>query len=115
MIEKIKQMVADGIAAQKIAVMINMDVKKLRQIIQDNKFELQHEQFSEDKIEHIINLYKQGVSAKTIGLKYSISKLRVQKWVEADGNLRSREDSHRVVFFNQQAFDTLNTSEATPE
>src|SRR5271165_3461257 len=100
-IEKIKQMVEDGYANKRIAVILQLSSKEVKRIIQQNNYLLLKENFSNDKIDYICHLYEQGVSAKTLGIKYSIDKRRVQKWVDEKGLLRDKNSSHRFTEFNQ--------------
>lgn len=107
--DQIIKMIEDGFAIKRIASILNVPVDKIKLIIQNTGACLKKEVFSLDKMDYVIDLYKQGVSAKSLGLKYNIDKRRVQKWVSHDGSLRSKDDSHRFTFFNQNIFDIIDT------
>jgi len=109
--EKIKYMVEAGFASKKIAIKLNLTAQEIKQIIQKNNWKLIKEEFSENKIDYICDLYKQGVSAKILGSKFTIDKRRVQKWVNNKGILRDKSESHRFTEFNQHFFDIIDTSE----
>ncbi len=111
MINKIKEMVENGFACQKIGKIINMPVEEVREIVKLNKFILIKENFSEDKINYIINLYKDGVSAKNLGIKYHIGKDKIQKWVKDCGELRDKGVANRLYLFNENIFDFIDSQE----
>jgi hypothetical protein len=110
-IEKIRQMVENGFANKRIARILGLPETEVKKLTENNQWELTKEIFSEDKIEHICDLYQQGVSAKSLGLKYSMSKGRIQNWAEERGFLRNKNDSHRFTHFNQHIFDQIDTEE----
>jgi hypothetical protein len=110
-IEIIKKMVQDGFAIKRIAKILNLDIKNIKEIINLNRWAILKEDFSENKIDKICDLYQQGVSAKSLGIKYSIDKRRVQKWVENKNLLRDKSESHRFTEFNKNIFDIINSSE----
>lgn len=109
--EKIKQMVCDGFANKRIAANIQLSEKEVKQIIEHNNWQLVKEEFDETKIDYICKLYERGVSAKMLGIKFSIDKRRVQKWATSKGLLRDKSASHRLTEFNQHIFDTIDTPE----
>lgn len=74
-----------------------------------NNYTLKHESFSEQEIPRICELYRMGVSAKTLGQKFSIDKRRVQEWASEEGILRNKNDSHRITHFDQHYFDEINS------
>lgn len=108
--EKIKEMTERGFSARRIASKCTLDFKDVQQIIKDNKFDIKKEYFNEDLIEHIISLYKDGVSAKNLGIKYSIDKRRIQRWVKEKGVMRSNHDARRFTFFDECYFDDISTA-----
>lgn len=109
--EKIKQMVENGFANKKIATILHLSEKEVKQIIKHNNWQLIKENFNEDNIDYICNLYEQGVSAKTLGIKFAIDKRRIQKWIGTKGFLRDKSASHRFTEFNQYIFDVIDTPE----
>lgn len=109
--DKIKQMVEDGFSVQKIAHILKIERDQVKQMIEDNQWTLKKEPFNESEIARIKDLYKQGVSSKTLAIKFSIDRRRVRKWLGEEGVLRNWEDSRRTHFFNQHAFDEIDTSE----
>lgn len=109
--QKIKTLVEQGFSAQKIATKLNLSRESTNSIILKNNFKLKNEVFSEDKIDYIVQLYKEGVSAKKLGFKFKIDKRRVQKWAKENDCLRSLNDSRRTTFFNQEYFDNIDTKE----
>ncbi len=109
MIEQIKEMTEIGFSAARIAAKLNLSNEEVRNIIKTNNFKLKKEIFLENKIEHICELYKSGISAKQIGFKYSIDKRRVQKWAKEKGTLRNKNDANRIHHFNQYYFDEIDT------
>jgi len=110
-IEKIKQMVEDGFAIKRIAGILQAPTKEIKQIILQNEWKIVKENFSNDKIIYICDLYDQGVSAKSLGIKYSIDKRRIQKWANENNILRNRASSHRFTEFNQNIFDIIDSPE----
>ena len=107
MIDKIKNMYENGFSVRKISKDLSLSEDSVLDIINSNKLSFVKEQFSEDKIDHIISLYNAGVSAKQLGIKYSIDKRRVQKWVSKD-NLRDKSSAHRANSLNEDIFDQLD-------
>lgn len=105
---KIKKMTEEGFAPKRIASILQLSKKEINTLIINNNWSLIKDNFSEDKIDDICNLYKQGVSAKQLGIKYSIDKRRIQKWAENKNILRNRSDSHRFTKFNQNIFDIID-------
>lgn len=111
MILKIKEMVENGFATKRISKILILSEKEIKEIIQKNNLGINKEKFELNKISHICNLYEQGVSAKSLGIKYSIDKRRIQKWVKEFGNLRDINSSHRFTEFNQNYFDNIDSEE----
>lgn len=109
--QEIKTLVEQGFSVQKIATKLNLSRELVNSIILKNNFKLKNEIFSEDKIDYIVQLYKEGVSAKKLGFKFKIDKRRVQKWAKEKGCLRNSNDSRRITFFNQEYFDDIDTKE----
>lgn len=107
----IKNMVEDGFAARKIAFILKHNETEIRKIINDNNFILRKDIFSDNKIENIINLYEAGVSAKTLGIKYSVDKKKIQNCVEKHGKLRSKNEAHRIIRLNHDIFNEVDTIE----
>jgi intein/homing endonuclease len=107
-LHKIKQMVEDGFATRKIARDLNLNFDHIKKIIDTEKYSLLKEDFSEVKINKIIDLYRQGISAKQLGFKFGIDKRRIQKWVADSGCLRTLEESHRLKFINEHIFDIID-------
>jgi hypothetical protein len=109
--EKIKKMIEDGFSNKKIAILLQLSELEVKQITVQNHWVLSRKIFDSDQIPHIVQLYQEGVSAKTLGHKYGIDKRRVQKWVKEKGILRDKSSSHRFTQFNQNIFDEINTPE----
>lgn len=100
-------MTENGFAAKRIAKILKVEFKEIQQIIKEEDFNLKKENdFSKDRI---MKLYDDGVSAKNLGIKYSIDKRRVQKWAKEHGMLREQNESHRFTFFNENFFDEIDT------
>lgn len=108
-IEEIKKLIEEGYSIQRIAYNLKLDRNLLKETVKTNSFSLKKELFAENEIPRIIELYNDGVSAKTLGIKFSIDKRRIQKWVKDQGTLRNKNDSHRVTNFDQYIFDTIDT------
>lgn len=106
---KIKQLIEDGFSYTKIADKLSLSKDFVQELALQNKWALRKEYFSLDKVEHICQLYKDGVSAKQLGIKYSIDKRRVQKWAKERGALRTKNESHRITYFNEHVMDVINT------
>jgi len=107
--EKIRIMVEDGFAIRRIAKLLQISDIEIKDLIKNDDYVIKKEKFKETDIPDIIALYTAGVSAKSLGIKYSIDKRRVLKWAKEKGILRSKNDSHRITFFNQKYFDEINT------
>lgn len=109
--QEIKKLIESGFSIQKIAHKLNLSRLAVKEIVMGNRFELKKEQFDDSKINYIVGLYSAGVSAKQLGFKFSIDKRRIKKWVKQEGKLRSRNDSHRITYFNQNYFDIIDCKE----
>jgi DNA invertase Pin-like site-specific DNA recombinase len=107
--QEVKKLIEDGFAAKRVANILKLDQAEVRKIIKENSWSFVKEEFSQDKIERIIELYKRGVSAKQLGFKFGIDKRRVQKWASNNDILRNKNDSHRFTEFNQHIFDVIDT------
>ena len=105
----IKELFEAGFSIQRIAHRLNLDRGYVKGVVVNNQFKLKHEVFADDKIGRIVELYKDGISAKQLGIKFNIDKRRVQRW--AGDALRNVNDSRRVTFFNQKYFDVIDTAE----
>lgn len=108
---KIKKMVEDGFAIKRIANILKIEESTIKTIIKENNFSLLKENFTDDKIDIICDLYKEGVSAKQLGIKFSIDKRKVQKWAANRNILRDKNNCHRFTEFNQNVFDTIDNNE----
>jgi len=109
----IKQMIENGFAVKRIAKILKLNEKDIKSEIIKNNWVILKQNFCDDKIEQIVQLYLDGVSAKNLGIKFGIDKRRIQRWVkEKDKNLlRNKNDSHRLIHFNQNFFDEIDTIE----
>lgn len=111
---KIKKMIEDGFAQKKISAILKLngdEIKELKTLVLSNNWVMLKENFDDNKIPYIKQLYKDGVSAKSLGKKFSIGKEKVQKWAEQEGMLRAVGDANRITFFNQHIFDKIDTKE----
>jgi hypothetical protein len=106
---KIKEMIENGFAIRRISSLLKITENEIKNIVSINNWKLIKEEFSDDKIDHIKQLYTEGVSAKNLGIKYSIDKRRVQKWAKENNNLRNVNDSKRFTEFNQNIFDEMDS------
>ena len=109
MIDQIRKMTEQGFAARKIGLIIKMDAEEVKTIIRENGFHMTKEPFNNDLIPSILELYKSGVSAKNLGIKYSIGKGRILDWAERKGFKRSKEEAGRLYPFNKNIFDCIDT------
>lgn len=66
-LEKIKNMIENGFSVIKISYILRIKKDIVKNIISNNGFCLIHEKFDENKIDKIISLYKEGISAKALG------------------------------------------------
>lgn len=107
--DKIKEMVENGFAIKRIASILKLESSDVKRLIADNNYQIKLERFSDNKRDKILELYAQGVSAKNLGFKFSIDKRRVQRWVREHGVERTRSESHRFTFFNENYFDEIDT------
>lgn len=108
MINIIKEMIEVGFSIRKISKTLNVSEYEIKEIVSLNNFKLGKNKFSENEIPKIVSLYEKGVSAKQLGYLYCIDKRRVQKWVKEFGVLRSKNESHRFTYFNQNKFDVID-------
>ena len=108
---QIKEMVENGFAVKRISNLLNIGESEIKEEIANNQWSLLKEEFSNEKIPQIIDLYEQGVSAKLLGTKFSIDKRRVQKWAQEKGSLRDKSSSHRFTSFNQNIFDVIDSED----
>jgi len=95
-IDQIKQMTEEGYSARKIARNLDIKFTKVKEIVKSNEFSIKKELFDYDLIDSIIRLYELGVSAKNLGIKFSIDKRRVQRWAKEKGLLRERGGDNRL-------------------
>lgn len=109
--QKIQQMIEDGFSARRIAKECGYSNEEVKNIIKQSNWALLKENFQEKDINRICYLYKMGVSAKQLGLKFSIDKRRIQRWAKERNFLRNRNDSHRITYFNQNYFDTIDNAD----
>jgi hypothetical protein len=109
--DQIQEMTENGYAVRRIAKKLALEESFVRDVVKVNNFSLKSEIFADDKIERICELYEGGVSAKSLGLKFSIDKRRIQKWVISTGRLRSKDESHRFTDLHEHIFDIIDTPE----
>jgi intein/homing endonuclease len=108
----IKQMVEDGFSISRIAKSVDLPSNDVKNIIIKNDYKLLKECFDNSKIEKICELYKKGVSAKILGLKFSIDKRRIQRWAKENNiNVRKLGEAQRVILWNEHCFDQVDTAE----
>jgi hypothetical protein len=110
-LEEIKKLIENGFATRDIAIKIGKSYVDTKTIVKNNNFSIKYEDFSEDKIDGIIDLYRDGVSAKNLGIKFNIGKKKVQAWAQKEGILRDKNSSHRLHFFDEHIFDQIDTEE----
>lgn len=109
--QEIKEMIENGFAIKRIAKILNISEVEIQKNIKDNNLSLKKETFDSNKIEEICKLYEQGVSAKQLGIKFSIDKRRIQKWVKEKDLLRDKSESNRITYFNEYIFDVIDSPE----
>lgn len=85
-----------------------MNLEAIQEVIKENEWKIKKEDFDNDLKSYIISLYERGVSARNLGIKYSIDKRRVQKWAREKGIERTLNESHRLNFFNECFFDEID-------
>jgi hypothetical protein len=112
MIEQIREMCEAGLSAKRIAHKLKLEHKEVQDIIKENQFSLKKEIFTDDEIPRIVQLYIEGVSAKSLGKKYSIDKRRVQRWANNQNVLRAKGEANRLVKFNEHYFDIVTVDMA---
>src|SRR5690606_34041159 len=108
---KIKEMYELGFSVKRIAFDLGYKPIIIKNFINENNLTIKIEKFSEDKISDIIKLYTSGVSAKNIGIKYKIDKRRVFKWIKKEHPIRSFSEANRLIKFNENIFDNINSKE----
>jgi len=108
---KIKEMYELGFSVKRIAFDLGYKPTIIKNFINENNLTIKIEKFSEDKISDIIKLYTSGVSAKNIGIKYKIDKRRVFKWIKKEHPIRSFSEANRLIKFNENIFDNINSKE----
>lgn len=104
---KIKEMIELGFARKRIANKLEITIQEINKV----SAQIKKENFDESKIDYICSLYEQGISAKSLGYKYSIDKRRIQNWAFERGFLRDKNQSNRFTNFNQTIFDKINSEE----
>lgn len=109
--QSIQEMIENGFSTRRVAKILKMEDKDVREIVKNNNYKMLIGPFTDDKIQVIIDLYKAGVSAKNLAIKYSIDRKRVVKWLTKEGCLRSAEDAKRFTYFNQNVFDEIDTQD----
>jgi hypothetical protein len=108
---KIIEMIEDGFAVKRVAIILNYKEADVKDFVEKNNLSIKKEVFTEAAIPRIKKLYGAGVSAKNLGIKYSIDKRRVQKWAKEDNALRDASTAGRFIEFDQKVFDTIDTEE----
>jgi len=106
---QIKELIEKGLALNKIAKKLNLTIEHLSQEVEVNHYTLKTEIFNESKINRICDLYAEGVSIKTLGIKFSIDKRRIKKWIKEKGILRDNSQVNRLHFFNEHIFDAIDS------
>jgi hypothetical protein len=110
-IESIGLMTSDGLSFSAISEKLNIPVNQVKEIINNNNFNLNKVTFSENLIPEIIILYSNGASAKNLGFKFSIDKRRIIKWAKEAGLARSKSESNRKHLINENIFDQIDQKE----
>jgi hypothetical protein len=109
---KVKEMIEIGFSATRIAVKLDiLQLRELQAIIKENGWKMIKEDFDQTTEEKIVDLYEDGVSAKSLGIKYSIDKRRVQKWAKERDVLRVGNEARRFYALNYHRFDEVDTPE----
>jgi len=111
MYEEIKKLTEDGMSARKISQKLKIDFKEIQNIITKNNFAPLKIKFTEIEKDNIIELYKQGVSAKTLAKKYNIRKQKIINWTKELGIFRTSNESTRLHIVNEHCFDNFKTEE----
>ena len=107
--EQIKEMIEYGFSTKRVAKKLQLNFKYVQDTVKDHNLQIKKETFSDNKIPTILKLYTKGVSAKNLGIKYSIDKRRIQRWAKSKGIERTLSESHRFTFFNESYFDHIDT------
>lgn len=104
---KIKEMLELGYSKRRISKILKLPIEQI------NKFDIQisKELFDETKNEYICDLYLNGVSIKSLGIKFGIDKRRIEKIISQKIQLRDKNSSHRLTEFNETIFDIIDSEE----
>ena len=109
--DKIREMIEEGFSARRISNDLNLDFDYIRNIIKKKGFSIKKEVFNPYSINHIMELYNKGVSAKNLGIKYGIGKRIILNKAKEMGVFRDVNFSHRIHQVNEHIFDEIDTEE----
>jgi len=93
----------------RLATRLKIDSEDLNKIIQKQNLHIVKEKFDNNKIDHILNLYEDGISAKALGFKYSIDKRRIMRWAKERGIFRDKKEAGRTIYFDEHLMDEIIT------
>jgi len=108
MLTDIKRYIEKGLSIQRTAHLLKINSTDLKKTVRENNIELKEEDFKGD-IDYVCTLYREGVSAKQLSDKFSISKRKILKWVEDRGIRRSVAESSRIIELKEHVFDKVET------
>lgn len=100
----IKDMYEVGFPIKKISLKLNIKFEYIKQYIIQENIQLKYEKFDNTKIQEIVQYYNLGIGLKTLGKRYGVNTNRFSKHID---NLRL--DSNRMIEFNYNIFDEINT------
>jgi len=108
-LDKIKKMIGDGFVLVLLKQKLQLTSEEYKEIKSYN-FTIIKEEFSDDKLDHIMNLYIEGVSISNLSKKYSMPSTRkFTKIAKERGILRLYNNSSGWRDYDQNIFNFIDT------
>lgn len=105
--QKIYNLFLQGMSIQDISTIYQMKKSSIYQIIDGRLTNTRA--FSQEQIRDVVNMYKNGNSSSTIGLKYRVCHKQINKILD-DFNIPRKHNGVRKWSINQKYFDVIDTA-----
>jgi len=110
--ENIKELFQTGATTSRIAAILKIHPKKVKEYIKENNLTLKLEEFTIENYEKIINLYKMGISVKSLEKKYNTTHRQINNLLKKNNlNLRKAKEAKILIERNLDIFTNLNDPE----
>ena len=105
----INKYIEDGYSISKISYLLDINKNIIKDYKLKNNLIIKKEEFSNDKIQSILDLYIAGVSAKSLAYKFSIDKRRILKFIK--DNYLLKEEPNKIFTCNHNIFDQVDNKD----